>query len=55
MDEIEPQNKKYDPWVEGRRYEKGERVEFREKIYEADHRTEVRPRLTRAWRLVEDK
>lgn len=48
MSENEPEEH-----VEGKRYPAGARVIFRGQVYEAQWRTEVRPRLTRSWRLVE--
>lgn len=41
-------------WVERRKYEKGSRVLFRGEVYEANHLTVVRPRLTKSWRLVDE-
>lgn len=55
MSEEATELKKYPEWVEGELYDIYERCTFRGQVYEAQHRTVVRPRLTDAWRLIESK
>lgn len=49
-DEAEPPPQ----WIEGHKYQKGERVLFKERVYEANHLTVVRPRLTNSWRIIDE-